>query len=47
MLYREEWMRCNGMSCEEKTMAEDLMELLTAEITLSEYEPPEAVSTKK
>ena len=32
------------MSCEEKTMTEDLMQLLTTEITFNEFENPNAVS---
>ena len=31
------------MSCEEMTMTEDLMELLTREVTDSQFEPPDAV----
>ena len=40
---REEWLRCHGMSCEDKALAEDLMEELQYELTNSEYQPPEAV----
>ena len=36
-------MRCGGMSCEEMTMTEDLMQLLVVEVTDSEFEPPDAV----
>ena len=39
-------MRCGGMSCEEMTMTEDLMQLLAVEVTDSEFEPPDAVSSK-
>ena len=38
-------MRCGGMSCEEMTMTEDLMQLLAVEVTDSEFESPDAVST--
>ena len=44
MIYRDEWMKCNGMSCEEKALTEDLMQLLQYELTESQYQPPEAVS---
>ena len=39
-------MRCGGMSCEEMTMTEDLMQLLAVEVTDSEFEPPDAVSSE-
>ena len=45
-LFREEWLRCNGMSCEEKAMTEDLTELLLNELILGEYESPEAAQAK-
>ena len=37
-------MRCDGMDCAQKQMADDLMKALTTELTISEFEPPESVS---
>ena len=46
-LNREEWLRCNGMPCEDKTLAEDLMEQLQYELTNSSYQSPESVRLHK
>ena len=44
--FREEWLRCNGMPCEEKAMVNDLTELLMNELTLGEYQSPQAAQVK-
>ena len=44
--FREELLRCDGMSCEEKAMAEELTELLMNELTMGEYQSPEAAKVQ-
>ena len=44
--FREEFLRCKGMSCEDKAMVEDLTALLINELTMGEYQPPEAAQVK-